>query len=169
MTQAKNPLNPFDWFNYVFTYLPTTNWQHAFSPTVNFGCNVEDAQIEQHVVDSVGSYGFQLNRVLDALSVIIDKPTPKGRSAEDSQKIEAFKELARAADAAAKEYEGEATETRVEKLIEDMNALKQTDPVRYQKLKDQIWLRLSRRMVQHPMQKGMRTHPLFPARYIDIC
>jgi hypothetical protein len=136
MTQVRNPLN--DWFNYVFTYLPTTNWQHAFSPTINFGCNVEDAPVEQHVVDSVGSYGFQLNRVLDALSVIVDHPALSGLSLEEKQKVEAFRELARAADDAAKEYEGKLTETGVEKLITSMRSLRQTDADLYQKLKKQI-------------------------------
>lgn len=135
MTQVGNPLT--DWIN-LFTYFPTTNWQHAFSPTINFGSNTQDRPVEQHVLDSVGSYGFQLNRVLDALAVIVDHPTLRGLSPEERQKIDALKELAQDADAATKEYQGEATETRVEKLIKDMGSLKQADTALYNKLKDQI-------------------------------
>jgi hypothetical protein len=31
----------------------------------------QDSEIEQEVVDSVGSYGYQLNRILDALVVLV--------------------------------------------------------------------------------------------------
>jgi hypothetical protein len=141
MSQVKNPWN--DWFNYVFTYFPTTNWQKSFSPvftpTINFGCNTEDVPVEQHVVDSVGSYGFQLNRVIDALLVIIDHSTLKGRlREEDKQKVQAFKDLAKAADDAAKGFQGQITETGVEKLITGLRSLQETDPKLYEKLKDQI-------------------------------
>jgi len=136
MSQVKNPWN--DWFNYVFTYFPTTNWQKSFSPTINFGCNTEDVPVEQHVLESVGSYGFQLNRVIDALLVIIDHSTLKGLGAEEKQKVKAFKELAQAADDAANQYEGQVTETGVEKLIAGMRSLQEADPNLYQKLKGQI-------------------------------
>ena len=49
MSQGTNALS--DRFNYVFTYLPRTNWQNAFSPTINFGCNTEDMPVEQHVLN----------------------------------------------------------------------------------------------------------------------
>jgi len=136
MTEARNPWS--DWFNYVFTYFPTTNWQHAFSPTINFGSNIEDVPVEQHVVDSVGSYGFQLNRVLDVLSVIIAHPTLSGLSDEDKQKVGAFEKLAQAADVAAKEFQGQVTETSVERLITGMRSLQEADPNLYERLKDQI-------------------------------
>jgi hypothetical protein len=136
MTQASNPWS--DWFNYVFTYFPTTNWQHAFSPTFNFGNNVQDAPVEKHVLDTVGSYGSQLNRVLDVLLVLTDHPTLSGLSVEEEQKVKAFRQLAQAADEAAKGFEGQATLTGVEKFITGMRSLKQTDPVRYQELKAQI-------------------------------
>jgi hypothetical protein len=135
MSQIKNPWN--DWFNYVFTYFPTTNWQKSFSPTINFGCNTEDAPVEQHVLDSVGSYGFQLNRVIDALLVIVNHSIVK-LNAEEKQKVKAFQELAQAADEAAKGYEGKMTETGVEKLITGMRSLQETNPKLYEKLRGQI-------------------------------
>lgn len=135
MAEVTNPWT--DWFNYVFTYFPTTNWQHAFSPTINFGGNINDLPIEQHVVDSVGSYGFQLNRVIDVLSILID-PTPEGLSPEDKKKIEDFQKLARDADNAAKEFQGKLTETNVEKLITGMRSIQESDPKLYERLKDQI-------------------------------
>jgi hypothetical protein len=135
MAQPTNPWS--DWFNYVFTYFPTTNWQHAFSPTINFGCNTEDAPVEQHVLDSVGSYGFQLNRVLDALTVILEDPALK--ALQGNPKIKDFMDMAKAADDAAKEYQDQvATETGVRKLIKGMRTLQEADPACYQKLRAEI-------------------------------
>ena len=58
--------------NFAFTYLPSTDWRHFVSPTIVFGsANIQDRDIEQEVVDSVGSYGYQLNRILDALAVLV--------------------------------------------------------------------------------------------------
>ena len=58
--------------NFAFTYLPSTDWRHFVSPTIVFGsANLQDRDIEQEVVDSVGSYGYQLNRILDALVVLV--------------------------------------------------------------------------------------------------
>ncbi|MGO8984639.1 MAG: hypothetical protein ACLPHI_10740 [Terriglobales bacterium] len=140
MSEVKNPLT--DWFNYVFTYFPTTNWQKSFSPvfspTVNFGRNTGDIPVEQHVLDSVGSYGFQLNRVIDALLVMIDHSTLKGLNADQKQKVKLFKELAQSADDSAREFEGQLTETGVEKLISRMRSLQEADPDLYDKLKDRI-------------------------------
>jgi hypothetical protein len=136
VTQMRNPLS--DWFNYVFTYFPTTNWQHAFSPTINFGSNIQDAPVEQHVLDNVGSYGFQLNRVLDALSVIVEDPELKKRL-NGNEKIKKFKELAKKANDAAKGFEDDVpTETSVDALIKGMHTLKHSDHELYQQLKDKL-------------------------------
>src|ERR1700674_1100208 len=102
-----------DWFNYVFTYLPTTNWQHAFSPTINFGSNVQDAPVEQHVLDQAGSYGYQLNRVIDLMKVAVDDGQIKGKNEREREVIAKFLTLARNADQAAKAFMGEANEESV--------------------------------------------------------
>ena len=127
-----------DWFNYVFTYLPTTNWQHSFSPTINFGGNVQDAPEEQHVVDQAGSYGYQLNRIIDLLKVAVDDGTLKGKNEREKQVIAKFLTLAENADQAAKEFKGEATQVSVHKLIEDMRRLQHSDRKLYESLVDEL-------------------------------
>ena len=127
-----------DWFNYVFTYLPTTNWQHAFSPTIYFGSNVQDAPVEQHVVDQVGSYGYQLNRIIDLLKVAVDDGQVKGKSEREKQVVEKFLTLARSADQAAKEFKGEATAASVHKLIGDIRRLQHSDRKLYDSLVDDL-------------------------------
>jgi len=92
--------------NFDFTYFPVTDWRRFFSPTIVFGnANIADKKTEQQVVDSVGSYGYQLNRILDALVVLIrendDSQTP--RTEEDNRVLYRLLDLAEAADEAAKQ------------------------------------------------------------------
>jgi hypothetical protein len=62
-----------------------------------------DSDTEQKVVDSVGSYGYQLNRILDALAVLIrEQEDLKARRKEEDQRIlYRLLDLADAADKAA--------------------------------------------------------------------
>lgn len=124
-------------FLYTFTYFPTTNWQHAFSPTINFGCNVEDADVEQHVVDEVGSYGKQLNRVLDVLTVLVARIDEKELklTPQERQFVDQFEELARAADDAAAKFKGKhrrgITLDDINHIIEDLHSLAGKNPTGY--------------------------------------
>ncbi len=142
MTQS-NPLN--DWINYFGSfYSPMTSTNTNTNTNFNFGCNIEDATVEKHVVETVGSYGFQLNRVIDALLIILNHQkltelSPEKLFPEEDWKIEAFRKLAKDADEAAKEYQGQITETGVEKLITGMIYLQETNPNLYEKLKSQIF------------------------------
>jgi hypothetical protein len=93
--------------NFVFTYFPVTDWRRLISPTVVFGnANINDLEVEQKVVDSVGSYGYQLNRILDALAVLIreeEDPSKPARTELDRRVLYRLLDLADAADKAAKE------------------------------------------------------------------
>lgn len=91
--------------NFVFTYFPLTDWRRFISPTIVFGkANIADGDTEQKVVDSVGSYGYQLNRILDALAVLIreqeDRKPPLTEN--DRRMLYRLLDLADAADEAAK-------------------------------------------------------------------
>jgi hypothetical protein len=92
--------------NFVFTYFPLTDWRRFISPTIVFGsANIADSNTEQKVVDSVGSYGYQLNRILDALAVLIrENEGPKAPLTEkDRRMLCRLLDLADAADEAAKQ------------------------------------------------------------------
>jgi hypothetical protein len=96
--------------NYVFTYFPVTDWRRFISPTIVFGnANINDLEVEQKVVDSVGSYGYQLNRILDALAVLIREEEDPGktmRTEKDRRVLYRLLDLAEAADQAAKQAKG---------------------------------------------------------------
>ena len=90
--------------HFAFTYFPSTDWRRFISPTIVFGrANFQDNEIEQEVVDSVGSYGYQLNRILDALVVLVRQADlDKSSVAEkDLRALYRLLDLADAADEAA--------------------------------------------------------------------
>ena len=69
------PRNVFDiWFspftNFLrnWDYKPVTSWFEHFI-TINW--NSQDADVEQHVLGEVGSYGLQLSRILDAVDLLV--------------------------------------------------------------------------------------------------
>jgi len=126
------------YFNYIFTYLPTSNWQHFFNPNVNIGCNIEDAPVEQHVVEKAGSYGYQLNRIIDVLTVLISNVDRNQLTPQECGFVDKFKELASDADSAAAEFQDkprhELTRADVDVLIDDLRSLKRSKPELYDDL-----------------------------------
>jgi hypothetical protein len=121
---------------FINTYVePVTNWTRAFSPTMYFGCNVEDISTEQHVLNSVGSYGSQINRIIDVVSLLL--PTLKTMKLTDRQRtdIENFERLAKQADEASSTYRGRSprsiTLDEVDEFVERMNRLATADPAQY--------------------------------------
>ena len=96
--------------NFAFTYFPFTDWRRFISPTIVFGsANIQDSEIEQEVVDSVGSYGYQLNRILDALAVLIRSGEVEklALTEKDRRALYRLLDLADAADDAAKRARSE--------------------------------------------------------------
>lgn len=86
----------------------------GFQTNVNvnvFGRNVQDKDVEEHVLNSVGSYGKQLNVVLDALMVLIKRleshpEFAKQISQPEHHAIYELKQLAETADAVARAFQG---------------------------------------------------------------
>lgn len=143
-----------DWlktFNYVFTYLPTTNWQRFFNPTINIGCsNLDDAPVEQHVVDTVGSYGYQLNRVIDVLGVLVSELKPEKLTPQEQQYVFEFKKLAAEADRAAREFKDkgqnhDVSRASVDQFIEDLQSIQRSKPDLYQDLVQKVQTALEQR------------------------
>lgn len=150
-------------FVYTFTYFPTTNWQRAFSPTINFGCNIEDAEVEQHVVGEVGSYGKQINRVLDAMTVLVSRVRPDTLTPQERRYIDAFEDLAHAADEASRKFKDKRrsglTLDDINHTIEDLRSLKGKEPGRYDYLMERIQEELNRASKQPstPRQNASNT------------
>ena len=78
---SRSPRNVFDiWFspftNFLrnWDYKPVTSWFEHFI-TINWNSN--DADVEQHVLGEVGSYGLQLSRILDAVDLLVSEARPR--------------------------------------------------------------------------------------------
>jgi hypothetical protein len=94
--------NPFR--NYALNVFPSTDWRRFVSPTLVFrNANIADSDTAQKVVDSVGSYGYQLNRILDAFGVLLGEHKDlRGRRKEEHRRMRyRLLDLADAADKAA--------------------------------------------------------------------
>jgi len=146
-------------FVHTFTYFPTTNWQRAFSPTINFGCNVEDTEVEQHVVDEVGSYGKQINRVLDAMTVLVSHiPRETPLTPQERRYIDAFEDLAHAADEASRKFKDKRrsglTLDDINHTIENLCSLAGKDPGRYKYIVKRIQEDLDR--VQEDLDRASK-------------
>jgi len=90
-----------------FVYYPVTVWREFFRPTFYFGCNVTDVDTEREVLDEVGSYGSQINRILDAVDILIDLESERvaGLPEERRLKLAALKILHQQASDASKRAE----------------------------------------------------------------
>ena len=122
-----------------FIYQPLTNWQGLFSgwfsPHLTFGANIQDQSVETKVLDTVGSYGSQINRIMDAVSVLISR-LDKDLTPREQFAVSKFKELALLADEAATKFEGkpsheEVTVEEVRRCLDAVENLKTSKPAAY--------------------------------------
>ena len=97
---------PFFNFLRYWDYRPDTQWLDHFI-TVNW--NAGDAGVEQHVLGEVGSYGYQLNRILDAVNLLVDKLKLTEISPEQQKVVIRLQDLADQANRAVKEYRTNVT------------------------------------------------------------
>ena len=121
----------------------TTNWARAFSPTLYFGCNVQDFDTEQGVLNEVGSYGSQLNRILDVLTVLLPRCLRgKELTPDERRLVDRFQELAERADEVASRLQGKPrrgiTQAEVSEWLERLRSLEYSDPGNYRAFAAQI-------------------------------
>ena len=130
-----------------FIYQPWTNWQGLFqgwfSPTITFGANIQDKPVEEHVLNAVGSYGKQLNRIIDAISVLVARLNRSELTLEEQYAVLQFEELARLAALAAAEFQGKplpegVTRSEVNGLLDRLAGLRRANPAAYESLSKEI-------------------------------
>ncbi|CAN5905339.1 hypothetical protein BH23ACT10_BH23ACT10_39280 [soil metagenome] len=131
-----------------FLINPQTNWARFFNPQLFISYNSADAPIENHVLGRVGSYGRQLGTLLDAVEVLttrlpIDELTPTERAA-----VEALTELRADVEAAKADFRGEPipsalSQADVDRLLDQLDDLRHTDPTAYDALTARLRARLA--------------------------
>ena len=93
-----------------FTYYPVTTWSRLLNitPSVSlFTYNAGDQEVEQEVLDHVGSYGSQLSTILKMLDVLRQQVAPSGFDKTDQLAVDEFNELFRKSRAAVAKHKGE--------------------------------------------------------------
>lgn len=137
----------------TFVFRPLTNWQNFlrgwFHTDVNFGSfgyNVEDESVENHVVNKAGSYGKQLNSIIDLLSLYTARLDRDKLTRQEQIIVDKFDVLAQVADKAATEFQGKTsqglTRSDVNELIDKMLSLKGSSGPLY----DDFWNLMERRL-----------------------
>ena len=96
-------MSPFASFLRSWDYRPVTNWFEHFI-TINW--NSQDADIEQHVLGEVGSYGLQLSRILAAVDLLVSELDLSRLSPDQQRIVVRLEDLARSADRAVNDYRG---------------------------------------------------------------
>ena len=86
---------PFSEFLRYWDFRPTTSWFQHF---ITINNNAGDAGVEQTVLGEVGSYGYQIGRLIDAVKVVVDElEKPQGvdkLTPDQRQAIANFRQLA---------------------------------------------------------------------------
>jgi hypothetical protein len=108
-----NMFSPFSQAIDKFLYDPVTNWQGAFSPSIVFNANPQDAPIEAHVLSKTGSYGHQLGVLIAAVDVLASKLDGSGLSSEQVAAIKAFDTLRDDATKAADDFRGQVSADQI--------------------------------------------------------
>ena len=75
-------------------------------PHITFSANTGDRAVETRVLDSVGRYGSQIDRIMDAVSVLVSQLEPLELDSARVTYVSKFNELARLADKVATEFQG---------------------------------------------------------------
>ena len=101
-------LFPFATFMKNWDYRPVTSWFEHFI-TINW--NSQDADVEQHVLGEVGSYGLQLSRILDAVDLLVSELDLIRLTPEQQRIVVRLEDLARSADRAVNDFRGRAGDT----------------------------------------------------------
>ena len=102
-----------------FNYQAVTNWSRFFniSPALSlFTYNAGDQEVEQQVIDHVGSYGSQLSTILKMLDVLKRHAKLGDLDKADQQAVKEFNELFHNSRAAVARYKGDLT-ARDEKRV----------------------------------------------------
>jgi hypothetical protein len=102
-TMVDTWLSPFTNFLRSWDYRPVTSWFEHFI-TINW--NSQDADVEQHVLGEVGSYGLQLSRILDAVDLLVSELDLARLTPEQQRIVVRLEDLRHAAHRAVNEFRG---------------------------------------------------------------
>lgn len=121
---------------------PQTNWARFFNPQLIISYNSADAPIENHVLGRAGSYGKQLGTLLDVVEVLAAR-LPDDLTPAEQRAVDALTRLREDVESAKAKFRGEPADTGltradVERLLNELEDLRRTDPDAHQSLVDTL-------------------------------
>src|SRR5262249_14698317 len=116
--------SPFANFLRTWDYRPVTSWFEHFI-TINW--NGQDADVERHVLGEVGSYGYQLSRIIDAVDLLVHELDLARLAPEQQRIVVRLEDLAESARRSVAEYRGRTVDSSSPSPAVDMLP-RQMDP-----------------------------------------
>jgi hypothetical protein len=127
------------YFDTLKNYSPATNWQRFFNPQFFITYNSEDAEVENHVLAKVGSYGSQLGKIISVLDVLVARLP---QSEFTLKPLREFRQLSDQVKEAVATIQGpqqkSITQADVDQLIENLQSLANSNPQAYRRFVNQL-------------------------------
>jgi hypothetical protein len=122
-----------------FLINPQTSWSRWFNPQLFISLNSADAPIENHVLSRVGSYGKQLGVLLDVADVLATRLPSDALTPAERRAVAALADLREEVEEAKSEFRGEpaaaeVTRGEVERLLANLDELRERDPGAHREL-----------------------------------
>ena len=125
-----------------FMINPMTSWQRFFNPQFYINYNTGDVDVENNVLQQVGSYGKQLGQIIDTLDVLVTRVPQKDLTSQERRALDDFRTLSGQVKAAVAEVKGPqkkgVTHTDIDQLIDDLQSLARSDPQAYRLLANRL-------------------------------
>lgn len=125
-----------------FMINPMTSWQRFFNPQFYINYNTGDVDVENNVLQQVGSYGKQLGQIIDTLDVLVARVPQNELTSQERSALDDFRTLSGQVKAAVAEVKGPqkkgVTRTDIDQLIDDLQSLARSDPQAYRLLANRL-------------------------------
>ncbi len=132
----------FKYYDTLKNYNPVTNWQRFFNPQFFITYNAEDVEVENHVLNQVGSYGKQLGKIISVLDVLVARLPQNELTPQEQIALTEFRQLSEQVKDAVATIKGpqqkSITQTDVDQLIENLQSLAVSNPTAHRRLVDQL-------------------------------
>ena len=125
-----------------FMINPMTSWQRFFNPQFYINYNTGDVDVENNVLQQVGSYGKQLGQIIDVLDVLVARVPQNELTFQERSALAVFRTLSEQVTAAVTEVKGPrkkcVTHADIDQLIDDLQSLARSDPQAYSLLANRL-------------------------------
>ena len=121
-----------------FTINPITNWQRFINPQFFINYNAGDVEVENNVLQQVGSYGKQLGKIINVLEVLVARLPQDELTSRERRALDEFRDLSENVSAAVAAVKGPReqgiTQADIDSMIDGLQLLARSDPAAHRSL-----------------------------------